>query len=43
MIRGKESVLNLAIARATCGSGDGSTIIISCLEGPGCFVVLYNA
>jgi hypothetical protein len=32
-IHGKESVLNLAAARATHGSGDGSTIIISCSEG----------
>ncbi|KAL6909606.1 hypothetical protein ACP4OV_001887 [Aristida adscensionis] len=31
-IHGKESVLNLAAARATYGSGDGSTIIISCSE-----------
>ncbi|PWZ52728.1 Transducin beta-like protein 2 [Zea mays] len=31
-IHGKESVLNLAAARATHGSGDGSTIIISCSE-----------
>jgi WD40 repeat protein len=31
-IHGKESVLNLAAARATYGSGDGSTILISCSE-----------
>lgn len=31
-IHGKESVLNLAAACATHGSGDGSTIIISCSE-----------
>lgn len=32
-IHGKESVLNLAAARATYGTGDGSTILISCSEG----------
>ncbi|KAJ1292612.1 hypothetical protein BS78_01G003200 [Paspalum vaginatum] len=31
-IHGKESVLNLAASRATHGSGDGSTILISCSE-----------
>lgn len=31
-IHGKESVLNLAAARATHGTGDGSTIVISCSE-----------
>ncbi|KAK3145416.1 hypothetical protein QOZ80_3BG0252580 [Eleusine coracana subsp. coracana] len=31
-IHGKESVLNFAAAHATYGSGDGSTIIISCSE-----------
>ncbi|CAL4920225.1 unnamed protein product [Urochloa decumbens] len=31
-IHGKESVINLAAARATHGPGDGSTIIISCSE-----------
>jgi WD40 repeat protein len=31
-IHGKESVLNLAAARATYGTGDGSTILISCSE-----------
>jgi hypothetical protein len=35
-IHGKESVLNLAAARATHGTGDGSTIVISCSEGMGC-------
>lgn len=39
-IHGKESVLNLAAARATHGPGDGSTIIISCSEGVGPFVAL---
>jgi transducin beta-like protein 2 len=34
-------VLNLAAARATYGSGDGSTILISCSEGTG-FVARYN-
>jgi transducin beta-like protein 2 len=42
-IHGKGSVLNLAAAHATYGSGDGSTILISCSEGTGCFVALYNA
>jgi transducin beta-like protein 2 len=41
-IHGKESVLNLAATGATYGSGDGSTIVISCSEGTGCFVAFYN-
>ncbi|EMS57814.1 Transducin beta-like protein 2 [Triticum urartu] len=39
-IHGKESVLNLAAARATHGTGDGSTIVISCSEGYKFYFVL---
>ena len=42
-IHGKESVLNVAAARATHGSGDGSTIIISCSEGVTCSIAIHNA